>query len=750
MTEPLISIIINTLNRADVLPDSLSSLMGLSYPRFEVIVVNGPSTDRTEEVLSAWQGRIKTRHSPEANLSMSRNIGIEAASGEIVAFIDDDAAPHPDWLTELALPYRDPRIGAVGGYTIDNTGVRFQVRKTICDRFGNAFNVSPFFDERPLCFPGSPYYPSLLGTNSSFRRDVLEEIGGFDPAYAYFLDETDVCLRVVDAGYEIHYAPRALVFHQFAASSIRTSRRVPRTLYPSSVSKAYFIARHGAAASHERAATELETYKNELTRANKWLEDHGDISTKHRVSLNQDVAWGVAQGTRKAAENIGLLKGGLDTTADPGPLLPFETANGLRIVLVSQSYPPDNEAGIARWTSIMAKGLSARGHVVHVIARAVEECSTHFADGYWLHRIKPDVEAGEMLASTRDLPPKIAAWSASVQKTVDGLKTFGIDVVSYPIWDVEGIALAVGEDFGVVMSLHTTYALAEPFKEEWLARPLFKHLMVRRMIAAEKDLLESQPVILANSRSIIRDLEAAYDVDLSDRVILAPHGTTDPLKGEPERARLRDRRPGPFHVVFVGRFEPRKGFDIAAGAITRLLQAVPGATATFVGDVISPAVEGAFRAVGAASLIDDPRVTFAGLVSRPELDDLYAAADVAVMPSRYESFGLVAIEAMAAGAPVVALAAGALAEVVTHGVNGFLVAADDAAPAACGDCLISLARDPHRLKVMRAAARSTFEERFTVDAMIEAAEPAYIQAAQAAAARCAGARRRGGRHVVER
>ena len=84
-----------------------------------------------------------------------------------------------------------------------------------------------------------------------------------------------------------------------------------------------------------------------------------------------------------------------------------------------------------------------------------------------------------------DLPPNIAAWNHAVWQEVQTLKNFGLDVLSFPIWDLEGLACIDDPDIGVVMSLHTSYALARPHKPEWAARPLYVHHMVRRMIAAE-------------------------------------------------------------------------------------------------------------------------------------------------------------------------------------------------------------------------------------------------------------------------
>ncbi|WP_165498156.1 glycosyltransferase [Siculibacillus lacustris] len=725
-TDLTFTIVVNTYNRAAWLAETLAALRALRGPAFEVVVVDGPSTDGTAALLAAQAGAIKVRRCAEANLSMSRNIGIAAAAGDIVAFIDDDAVPHPDWLIELAAPYADPAVGAVGGFTIDNTGVRFQVRKTICDRFGNAHSVSPLFDERPLCFPGTPAYPSLLGTNSSFRRSILREIGGFDHTFVYLLDETDVCLRIVDAGHQIHYAPRALVFHQFAESHIRNVRRLPKTLYPSSVSKAYFVQHHGARAETDRAALQLEAYRDEILRSNAWLFTHSDISAEHRSSLDQDLGWGIAEGLERARAAAGRTTGDLVSSEDVA-FLPMPRPNdALTIVLVSRSFPPANDAGIARWTSMVARGLAARGHAVHVVTGTQGERNIAFRDGFWRHEIHPDDAGGAVVAADLDLPPNIAAWAAAVRREVASLASFGVDVVSFPVWDVEGAALLDGCDAAVVMSLHTTYALAKPFKPEWSARPLYEHFMVRRMIAHEADLLRRTPTILANSEAIVNDLEATYGVTFRDRAAVVPHGTLDPLAASP--ARRTARAADGFLVGWVGRFEPRKGIDVAAAALVRLLAEVPGARVVFAGDDLDAEGRAIFAAAGASALVDDPRVGFVGSLSRSALDDLYAKCDVVVMPSRYESFGLVAIEAAAAGAVVVAGAVGGLAEVVRHGETGFLVPFDGTEVATIARHLVDLARDPDRRRTMGAAARRLYETDYTVEAMVDGIERVYARA----------------------
>ena len=95
MTPKSISVIINTYNRRQSLAITLRSLAWLDYPHFEVIVVNGPSADDTEDFLNAFSGNMKVGSCENRNLSESRNVGVQMASGEIVAFIDDDAIPIP-------------------------------------------------------------------------------------------------------------------------------------------------------------------------------------------------------------------------------------------------------------------------------------------------------------------------------------------------------------------------------------------------------------------------------------------------------------------------------------------------------------------------------------------------------------------------------------------------------------------------------------------------------------------------------
>ena len=95
--EHTFSVVVNTTDRAASLHTLLRALEHQSYPHFEVVVVVGPTRDNTAAVLAQYGGRVRVLQCPVANLSVSRNLGLQAALGEIVAYIDDDAVPARNW-----------------------------------------------------------------------------------------------------------------------------------------------------------------------------------------------------------------------------------------------------------------------------------------------------------------------------------------------------------------------------------------------------------------------------------------------------------------------------------------------------------------------------------------------------------------------------------------------------------------------------------------------------------------------------
>ena len=113
-----VSVVIATRNRAEWLRDTLNSVARQSRCPDEVVVVDNASTDRTREVVLSFADQLNIRyvHEPRRGIPYARNTAVRSATGDIVAFIDDDCIASEDWLKYIEIPFlRDPNVGAVGG-----------------------------------------------------------------------------------------------------------------------------------------------------------------------------------------------------------------------------------------------------------------------------------------------------------------------------------------------------------------------------------------------------------------------------------------------------------------------------------------------------------------------------------------------------------------------------------------------------------------------------------------------------------
>jgi glycosyltransferase involved in cell wall biosynthesis len=312
------------------------------------------------------------------------------------------------------------------------------------------------------------------------------------------------------------------------------------------------------------------------------------------------------------------------------------------------------------------------------------------------------------------------------------IETFGLDVVSFPVWDLEAFAaLDDLKDVAKIMSLHTTYGLAKPFKPEWSARPIYEANHINLVLKGEEAALREMPLLLANSDTIMDQLEALHGIPVRDKSVLIPHGTEDPSDAGLALAaeKLDSLETGrPLKVLYVGRFEPRKGFDLVVDAIASLLTTHPDLTFSVVGDVIENITKSGGSPAAIEAIQEAPQVAFKGFVSREELEAEYASADILLAPSRFESFGLIGIEAMAVSTPVVALKVGGLAEVITEGSDGLCVPPEEGG-AGLAEAVAILAADRSKLKQYMKNARASFEKKYTADLMVDRIADLYTRLA---------------------
>ena len=197
---PRISVVVCTYNGSRTIRDCLEGLKRLRYPNFEVIVVNDGSTDATPDIVREYDVRLISTEN--RGLSSARNTGWREATGEIIAYIDDDAYPDRDWLTHLAATFLRTSDVGVGGPNISPPGDG-PIAKCIALAPGNPIHVM-LTDREAEHIPGC---------NMAFRRSALQEIGGFDEQFRVAGDDVDVCWSLRERGRTLGFSPSAVVWH---------------------------------------------------------------------------------------------------------------------------------------------------------------------------------------------------------------------------------------------------------------------------------------------------------------------------------------------------------------------------------------------------------------------------------------------------------------------------------------------------------------------------------------------------------
>lgn len=204
---PRISVVVCTFNGQRTIGRCLEGLQRLRYPNHEVIVVNDGSTDQTAEIVRRYPVRVISTEN--RGLSAARNLGMETATGEIIAYLDDDAWPDPDWLSYLANSFLNSDCAAIGGPNLPVSGGR---------AVGEGIANSPGWPTHVLLSDHEAEH--IPGCNMAFRKSRLLAIGGFDTRFRVAGDDVDICWRMLDEGWKLGFSPAAMVWHH-CRNSIR-------------------------------------------------------------------------------------------------------------------------------------------------------------------------------------------------------------------------------------------------------------------------------------------------------------------------------------------------------------------------------------------------------------------------------------------------------------------------------------------------------------------------------------------------
>jgi GT2 family glycosyltransferase len=202
---PLVSVVVCTHNGGKWLRDCLTGIAELRYPAVQAIVVDDGSTDDTAAIAAEFDVRLIQTHNQ--GLSAARNVGLAAADGEFVAYLDDDARPDRDWLTFLVAGFRRSDHAAIGGPNLPpaDDGA---VAACVANAPGGPIHVL-------LSDTEAEHIP---GCNMAYRRSALLALGGFDGQFRAAGDDVDLCWRLRATGATLGFHPAAVVWHRRRSS----------------------------------------------------------------------------------------------------------------------------------------------------------------------------------------------------------------------------------------------------------------------------------------------------------------------------------------------------------------------------------------------------------------------------------------------------------------------------------------------------------------------------------------------------
>jgi glycosyltransferase involved in cell wall biosynthesis len=732
------SVVINTIDRVESLTKLLRALEHQSYQDFEVIVVVGPTNDNTIDALREYEDRIRLIRCLTANLSVSRNLGLRAAAGDIVAYIDDDAIPSRNWLAQLNYIFTsNPHIAATGGsvYLIHPFQPMIQHSLGIFSVSGKQYDVRyNLLDHLPIEGPGEFWTMRMMGTNMAYRREALLAIGGFDELYEWVYDDSEIALRLSAAGFLVRPVREARVYHVPASNRNRKIFTFLVKWWINTKAATYLSILYWL-----RLKSDFKSVKNYIQFI---LGSHVKLYIKLYKQKNISLSYLVRSifheivalftGLCKAfytnaffstifkpvnseAEHFrGFMRDSsyLQPAVDPinGNQANIQLVEPpLRVALLSYNYPPKLYDGVGRSTHMLAKGLFALGHTVHVLTHGERQIIQYY-DGAYVHHVPYELKR---YASLRHLPSVYHRlnYSHAVHECLLRLiLNDDIQIVDTPLWLVDGFVTAISKALPVVVRPVTANKqISELVNQENEDQYLLGEI--------ERQLLLHASIIAANSKATRQVLYNVYNLDDKSRIEIVPYGI-EPVSQEQIRPFPYHSPPEKLTVLYVGRLEKRKGIQDLFAAIPHVIQRVPNVEFIIAGadnsihDGFQHRTGMDYFTFFSKSYPESlPRVRFLGEVSEEQLNSLYQNCDLFVAPSLYESFGLIYLEAMNYAKPVIGCRAGGIPEVVNDGVTGRLV--DPNSPKQLAEAIVTMLRSPRLLYEYGLAGRQRLLDYFT-------------------------------------
>jgi glycosyltransferase involved in cell wall biosynthesis len=400
----------------------------------------------------------------------------------------------------------------------------------------------------------------------------------------------------------------------------------------------------------------------------------------------------------------------------------------MRICLLSTAYPPTNSEGIARQRQVLAAELARLGHDVHVVTCGPGR-GTRVEHGVQVHEVSV-IDTNTYSDAYPGLDAHLTYSQALYEGLLDLATEQPCDIVDVPLWSGQGLVTLQKYQGPIVLWLQTPRRTLTRFNltssaeaDKWLG-------------ALEHYCLRQAGSWLADSCAVLNAITRDYAISGQRLSAVAHLGLPD------DRPRVK-RTPGPtVEALVVGRLEARKGTDLLLEILPALLRRYPHLSIRFVGRDNS-AFDGwhkrhkqTYAEYFQMQYHDlSARAIFEDFVSEARLATVYAQADMLLAPSRFESFGLIYLEAMRASLPIVTWAIEAAAEIFPAGESQGALLTPPGDRQQFAKNIARLIDDPTLRLAVGEAGRERFESTFLAQHMAQATLSFYEQVCTASTQR---------------
>ncbi len=668
-SNPKVSIIIPTKDKADLLLTCLSSIFSrTAYQNYEIIVIDNGSTEAATlhyfELLT-HNPKVKIiQHPGQFNFSEVNNLGVKHAAGDVFVFLNNDTEVlDADWLDDLVGWAVQPNVGIAGAKLIrpDDT---IQHAGIIMGLAGHGSHIyDGALEDRYGIFGRAEWYrdyQAVTGACIAVRREVFEELGGFDETYRIGYGDIDLCLRAVSANYSVVYTPFARLRH-FEGGS-RGFFVPPSDVFRASIKMLPLIK------SDDPFFNPNLSYAQRIPAL-----AHPNEEAKEERIL-------------RIMRHFKLLEGGLPEELETLHLQ-FEEI----LKPTSSLLSGDGAKFSGRKAMFVTHDLSLSGAplILLLLARYLKSA------GYQITLISP--KEGPLQAKYID-----AGIEVQINPTVlDDKKVQGNAIaIALTMKDYDFVFANTVLNWNVI---HVARALQKP-SIWWIHES-----------GRGKDLATSRPEIataFATANAVVFPAQSTAslyaDFTQKDNYHILPHGLDLALiKASIDKPVEKLNK---FSIVHVGSIEPRKGQDVLLQAIKSLpANARQNTGCYFVGRVLDEA----FYAKVQKMAQNIQNIHFVGQKPYEQVLAYIQMADVFALTSRDEVLPITILEAMALQKTVLATKVGGIAEIIEHNQNGLLVASEDYQDVASN--LARLFNHPAHLSRLGNAARQTFDARLTIE-----------------------------------